>query len=73
MGDRIKELRLAAGLSQTRLARKAGVPLSTYLSWEWGQRTMLLDSAVKLADALDCSLDAIAGRKWPKGKKGGAS
>jgi transcriptional regulator with XRE-family HTH domain len=68
MGERLKELRLGAGLSQTKLAKKAGVPLSTYLSWEWGQRTMLFDSAIKLADALGCTLDELAGRKVSKKK-----
>jgi transcriptional regulator with XRE-family HTH domain len=79
MGKRMKRLREAAGLSQAALARAAGVPLGTLRGWEYGRRTPLLDAAAKVADALDVSLDELAGRKWPKrrgagrpaGEKGG--
>jgi transcriptional regulator with XRE-family HTH domain len=68
MGGRLQRLRLARGLSQSQLARKAGVPAGTLKNWEHGRRTMLFDAAVKLADALDVSLDELAGRKWTKKK-----
>jgi transcriptional regulator with XRE-family HTH domain len=71
MADRLKALREGAGFSQSQLARKAGVPVGSLRGWEQARRTMLFDTAVKLADALECSLDALAGRVAPK-KRGGA-
>jgi transcriptional regulator with XRE-family HTH domain len=65
MGKRFKQLREAAGLSQAALARASGIPLKTYLEWEHGRRTPLLDAAAKVADALGVSLDLLAGRPTP--------
>jgi transcriptional regulator with XRE-family HTH domain len=62
MGARLQKLRLAAGLSQSQLARAAGVPVGSLRGWEQARRTMLVDTAVKLADALGCTLDELAGR-----------
>jgi transcriptional regulator with XRE-family HTH domain len=70
MAECFKRLRQAAGLSQAALAAAAGVPLRTYQEWEQGQRTPLLSAAAKVADALQVSLDDLAGRETPKrGKK----
>jgi transcriptional regulator with XRE-family HTH domain len=72
MGQRLKALRKAAGLSQSQLARAAGVPIGTLRGWEYGRRKPLLDTAAKLAVALGCTLDELAGIAPPaKGKKGG--
>jgi transcriptional regulator with XRE-family HTH domain len=68
MGKRLQRLRRARGLTQTQLALKAGVPMSSVQNWEYGRRTMLFDAAVKLADALAVTLDDLAGRT-PPGKK----
>ena len=68
MGERLQKLRKAAGLSQAALAKAAGVPLGTLRGWEYGRRTPLLDAAAKLADALGCTLDELAGRAEPKAK-----
>jgi transcriptional regulator with XRE-family HTH domain len=73
MGTRLKKLRNERGLSQAQLAKLAGVPKGTLLQWEYGLRTPKLDAAAKLADALDVSLDELAGRERPARKpKGGA-
>lgn len=74
MGVRFKHLREAAGLSQSQLARAAGVPVKSYQQWEQGRRTPLLDAAARIAEALDVSLDDLAGigqppRRKPKGGK----
>jgi transcriptional regulator with XRE-family HTH domain len=61
MGKSFKRLREAAGLSQAQLARKCGVPVGSYQQWEQGRRTPLLDAAVRIAEALDVSLDDLAG------------
>jgi transcriptional regulator with XRE-family HTH domain len=65
MGKRFKQLREAAGLSQTALANLCGVPLRSYQQWEQGRRTPLLDAAAKVAEALDVSLDDLAGIGHP--------
>jgi len=61
MGERFQRLRLAAGLSQSQLARKAGVPVGTLKNWEQGKREPLLGAAAKVAVAMGVSLDVLAG------------
>ena len=68
MGVRLRKLRQERGLSQAQLARLSGIPKGTLLQWEYGLRTPLLDAAVKLADALGITLDALAGRTRPVGR-----
>jgi transcriptional regulator with XRE-family HTH domain len=73
MGQRLKELRTARGMTQEALARAAGVGNDAVRNWERGRRTPMLDMAVKLADALECTLDELAGRtvaEGPAPKKG---
>ncbi len=70
MAERFKRLREAAGLSQSQLARASGIPLKTLQTWEQGNRTPLLDAAVKVADALDITMDELCGRS-PRKKGGG--
>jgi transcriptional regulator with XRE-family HTH domain len=69
MGQQLKKLRAAAGLSQSQLARAAGVPVATLKNWEQGRRQPLLGAACKLADALGVGLDELAGRA-PAPKEG---
>jgi transcriptional regulator with XRE-family HTH domain len=52
MGDRLRELREKAGLSQAEVAERAGVPLGTLRGWEYGRREPLLSAAGQLAVAL---------------------
>ena len=68
---RLQELRQAAGPSQSQLAKAAGVPVGSLRGWEQSRRTMLVDAAIKLADALGVTLDELAGRVPPAAKKGG--
>ena len=58
----IKKVREAAGLTQTALAEKIGVPVRTLVSWERGEREIDLADAWTIADAMDVRLDDIAGR-----------
>jgi transcriptional regulator with XRE-family HTH domain len=71
MGERLKRLREAAGLSQPQLARVAKVPLGTLRQWEQDRRLPSWEGALALADGLGCTLDELAGRTGaPKrGKK----
>jgi transcriptional regulator with XRE-family HTH domain len=70
MGQRLRELRLARGLTQEQLARKIDVGLDAVRKWERGKRTPMLDMAKKLAEALECSIDEIAGHELPAKKRG---
>jgi len=63
MGERLQTLRRERGLTQVELARAAGVPVGSLRSWEQGTRTPLLDAALRIAKALDVTLDELAGRQ----------
>jgi transcriptional regulator with XRE-family HTH domain len=67
MGQRLQRIREACGLSQSDLARAADVPLGSLKNWEQGRRVPLLDTAARVAAALGCTLDELAGVK-PKRK-----
>ena len=61
MSQRLQAARLAAGLSQSQLARAAGVPVGTLQGWEQGRRTPLADVLPRLAGALGCGYEDILG------------
>jgi transcriptional regulator with XRE-family HTH domain len=62
-GERLRQLREVAGLSQNELARRAKVPQPVISAVEGGmQDTVTLDTAARLADALGVTLDLLAGR-----------
>lgn len=56
-GARLRELRVAAGLSQSALAERAGVTRDTVAQWEANNREPIWTNVVALAKALgvDCS------------------
>lgn len=56
---RLKELRLKAGLSQTELAKRAGIPQSAVAAYEVGRNSPAWGYCVRLAHALGVSLDAF--------------
>jgi len=72
MGQRLQELRQKAGLSQPELAKAAGVPVGSLRNWEQGRRMLMLDVAYRLAEAMNITLDELAGKVFakptPKGK-----
>ena len=62
MGQRIKELRLAKGMTLEDLGNKVGVGKSTVRKWETGSiANMRRDKIVKIAKALDCSIAYLLG------------
>lgn len=82
--EKLKELRLAAGLTEAALAERAGVKFTALREWAAGRRAASFAAVVKLAKALgtDCSAFAdcsdVAGappkaapakKRTPKGKK----
>jgi transcriptional regulator with XRE-family HTH domain len=52
----LKRLRNATGLSQPRLAEKAGISVMALRNWEQGRREPYIGTAAKLAQALGVSL-----------------
>lgn len=58
----LKEIRLRRGLTQTDLAAKLGVTQSVVAMWERGAVMPAASKLPELADALNCSIDALYGR-----------
>jgi transcriptional regulator with XRE-family HTH domain len=70
MGQRLLELRRAAGLTQEQLARASDVGVDAVRKWERGKRTPMLDMAVRLAEALGVTVGQLAGSEpMPAPKK----
>ena len=61
--ERLKELRLKKGLTQTELGEKVGVKQNTFTNWEKGKRESSFENLIKLADLLEVSLDWLFGRE----------
>lgn len=61
--QRLKELRTARKLTQTRLAELLAISPRVYSRWETGDVRPHFDTIVRLADILGVSLDELAGRK----------
>ena len=60
----IKKLREKTGLSQDQMARKANMPLSTYLKVENGVTSNpSIQTLLNIAEALAISLDELVGRE----------
>jgi transcriptional regulator with XRE-family HTH domain len=66
-GERLKELRDKAGLSQQELADKAGIHRVAVARIETGERSPAWDTAMKLAAALGVSCAAFEPQR--SGKK----
>ena len=66
--QRLRQLRMARKLTQTRVAELLGVSPRVYTRWENGDATPLFGTVVKIADILDVSLDELAGRKETNGE-----
>ena len=62
VGLRVKSLRIDRGYDQKKLSDLSTVPVPTIQSYEDGTSVMGMENAVKLADALGCSLDRLACR-----------
>lgn len=59
-GRTLQDLRLRAGMSQSALAKKAGIPVRTIQNWEISRRTpRWIGMLVALAKGLDVSLEEL--------------
>ena len=64
MKTRLQEVRKKAGFKNARaFAEHIGMPVATYTDYEQGRRSFTLEKAWEFADALECSLDELAGRE----------
>lgn len=61
--QRLKELRLKKGLTQTELGEKVGVKQSTFTNWENGKREPNFETIIKIADLFEVSVDWLFGRE----------
>ena len=71
MKTQLQAMRKHAGFKSAKaFADHVGINVSTYTKYEQGMSEMSLERAWTFADALDCTLDELAGRK-PPGKSNG--
>jgi len=59
--NRISDVRVAAGLSQRKLAHRLGVKPSTVSRWERRDANLTLDTLHKIANALQCDIHDLIG------------
>ena len=61
--QRLRQLRTARKLTQTRMAELLEVSPRVYTRWDNGDATPLFGTVVKIANILNVSLDELAGRQ----------
>lgn len=59
--DRLREARIAAGLTQEQLGFALGITKSSVSAWENGRETPSFRFLPRLSEALSCSLDELLG------------
>lgn len=74
--SRLKELRIERGYTQVKMQMLTGIDQSDYSKIENGKRYLSFEQCIKVADALNTSMDYLAGRTdqkepYPKSKKAG--
>ncbi len=60
--SRLKDLRLERGYTQIKMQMLTGIDQSDYSKIENGKRYLSFEQCIKVADALDTSMDYLAGR-----------
>jgi len=70
-GERIRDLRTAAGLSQEQLAELASLNRVTVAKYEAGRVEPGAQALSRIADALDVSVDVLLGRADPNPEESG--
>ena len=69
ISDLLKKYRGEKRFSQSQLARKAGLTVTAIANYEQGISKPSFEVLIKLADALEISIDELVGRKSPHSKK----
>ena len=60
--NRVRELRVAAGMTQKALADQLGVTVPTVSKWELGQRTPELERVFRMTLIFDVPIEEIVQR-----------
>lgn len=69
MKTQLQRIRKERGFKSAKaFADHIGMNPHTYTDYEQGRRTFTLESAWEFADALECTLDDLAGRKFVAGR-----
>ncbi len=63
IGERIKNLRMNLKITQTQLAKNAGLTSAAISQFEAGTRKPSFDALSKLANVLNVSMDFLLGKK----------
>lgn len=66
MKIRLQELRKRRNMTQAELGKAVGVSMRKVSGWERSETDITLVDAARVADVLDCTLDELAGRDFPK-------
>lgn len=66
IGKHLQAMRKEAGFKSAKaFAEHMGMSVSAYTEYEQGRRSFSYETAWDIADALDCTLDALGGRTPP--------
>ena len=66
--DRLRNARQRLGYTQRQVAEKAQINIASYSAYENDKSIPPLDIALRIADALETSLEVLCGRKEASGK-----
>jgi len=69
VGQRLRSIRIAQGMSQTKLAELLGITQSNVSGLERGVRSLTIHQVAKLATALGVSTDELLLGRSPNGSK----
>jgi transcriptional regulator with XRE-family HTH domain len=61
--EKLKEYRLAKGMTMKQVAEKIGIAECTYCAYEHGTREPSIEKLKKLAGVFGCSIDDLVGNK----------
>lgn len=62
----LKAIRNKKGITQENLAKKIGLTRRVISAYERKETPVPLDVACAICDTLECTLDELAGREWPR-------
>lgn len=66
--NKLSELRKSKGYNMKQTAAKLGIPYTTYVSYERGDREPDSERLIQLSDFFDCSIDCLIGRSTERGE-----
>ncbi len=67
VGERIKEARKKANMTQNELAQKMGIPFQSISQWERDLRKPKYETLARIATALGCNIGDLTGASFTEG------